>query len=210
MSGMADLLRDALVQIASYGAAGGAAFVALYALACVAFLPVSVLTLGAGAAYGIGLGFLLVLIGATLGSCASFLIGRRWLRTWVEKRLARHPVFAAVDAAVSAEGWRIVVLTRLTPLFPFALQNYAYGLTRVRLGEYAVASFVGMAPGTFVFVYLGAAAGAALKGGARARSPLEWAFYGVGLAATIAAFAMISREARRALAAKAPVKPSGG
>lgn len=206
---MAALLRDALLHIASFGAAGGAAFIVLYALACVAFLPVSVLTLGAGAVYGVGAGFGLVLVGATLGACASFLIGRHWLRTWVEKRLARHPVFAAIDAAVSVEGWRIVVLTRLTPLFPFALQNYAYGLTRVKFREYSVASFVGMAPGTLLFVYLGAAAGEAVKAGAaRTRTPAEWAFYALGLAAAVAAVVMISRVAKRALDAHVKITPS--
>lgn len=201
MSGMADLLSHALATVASWGAAGKAAFVLLYAASCVAFLPVSVLTFGAGAAFGVGPGFALVWSGATLGACASFLIGRHWMRAWVEKRIARHPVFAAVDAAVSVEGWRVVVLTRLTPLFPFALQNYAYGLTRVRFRQYALASWIGMAPGTLLFVYLGAAAGEAVKAGTsgRARTPAEWAFFGLGLLATAAVVAMVGREARKVL-----------
>ncbi|MDO8756544.1 MAG: TVP38/TMEM64 family protein, partial [Elusimicrobiota bacterium] len=182
---MAELLRNALENTAALGALGWVAFVLLYAFACVAFLPVSVLTLGAGAVFGVWLGFGLVWIGATVGACVSFLIGRHWLRGWVERKIAHRPLFAAIDAAVSVEGWRIVILTRLTPLFPFAIQNYAYGITRVGFREYAAASFLGMAPGTFMFVSIGAAAGEAVKAGAgETRTPAEWAFYAVGLAAT--------------------------
>lgn len=204
------MLRHALLHIASFGAAGGAAFVALYALSCLLFLPVSALTVGAGAVYGLGAGFALVWIGATLGACASFLVGRYWLRGWVEKRLARHPVFAAIDAAVSVEGWRVIFLTRLTPLFPFTVQNYAYGLTRVKFGEYTLASVLGMAPGTLLFVYVGAAAGDAVKAGAagRERTPAEWAFYAVGLLATVIVVAIIGRKARRALDAHVKLPPA--
>ncbi|MDD5305377.1 MAG: TVP38/TMEM64 family protein [Elusimicrobia bacterium] len=205
---MADLLHHALLYIASLGAAGQAAFIVLYASSCLVFLPVSVLTFGAGALYGIRTGFALVWIGAMAGACASFLIGRHWLRWWVEKRLARHPMFAAIDAAVSAEGWRVVFLTRLTPLLPFTLQNYAYGLTRVKFGEYAAATCVGISPGSLMFVYLGAAAGEAFKAGThgRVRTRAEWAFYGVGLLATVIAVTLIGREAGRALAKH--VKPA--
>jgi uncharacterized membrane protein YdjX (TVP38/TMEM64 family) len=199
---MASLLRHALEHIAALGAGGYAAFVLLYAAACVAFLPVSVLTFGAGALFGVGRAFALVWTGACLGSCAAFLIGRHWLRGWVEKRLARRPVFAAIDAAVSAEGWRVVFLTRLTPLFPFSMQNYAYGLTRVRFVEYALATAAGMAPGTLLYVYVGAAAGEAVKAGAggRARTSAEWAFFGVGLLSAFVVVALIGRQARAVLA----------
>jgi len=201
MVGMAELLQAALGFIALLGAAGWGLFVLLYAFACVFLLPVSVLTLGAGAVFGVGLGFGLVLAGATIGACASFLIGRHWLRGWVEKKIAQRPLFAAIDAAVSVEGWRIVILTRLAPVFPFAIQNYAYGITRVKFREYAIASFFGMAPGTFLFVFIGHAAAEALQAGAvgRTRTPAEWAFYGVGLLATIAAVTMVARMARKTL-----------
>ncbi len=204
---MAELLQTALEFTAGLGALGWVLFALLYALACVALLPVAVLTLGAGAVFGVWLGFALVWIGATAGACASFLIGRHWARGWVEKKIAHRPFFAAIDAAVGVEGWRIVILTRLTPLFPFAIQNYAYGITRVRFREYALASFFGMAPGTFLFVYIGDAAAEALKAGlsGRTRMPAEWAFYAVGLAATVAAVTMVGRMARKALAKRTRV-----
>ncbi|MEQ1920324.1 MAG: TVP38/TMEM64 family protein [Elusimicrobiota bacterium] len=206
---MADLLKHALAHIAAMGATGYVVFILLYAASCIAFLPVSVLTFGAGALFGVGPGFALVWIGATIGACSSFLIGRHWLRGWVEKRLARYPLFTAIDAAVSVQGGRVVFLTRLTPLFPFNTLNYAYGLTRVKFRDYAIASFLGMAPGTLLFVYAGAVAGEAVAAGrGRVRTPAEWAFYGVGLLVAVIVVTLVGRTAKRALAAH--TKPEAG
>ncbi len=198
---MTETLRHLMSHLAAMGPAGHFLFVLLYAASCIAFLPVSALTFGAGAVYGVGAGFTLVWLGATLGACLSFLIGRHWLRSWVEKRLARYPLFVAIDAAVSKQGRKVVFLTRLTPLFPFSTLNYAYGLTRVSFPDYALASCLGMIPGTLLFVYLGAAAGAAVKAGTqgRARTPAEWAFFAVGLLATVTTVTLVGREAKRAL-----------
>lgn len=196
---MKKALAAALAWTAAAGPAGWAAYVGLYVLACVAFLPGSVLTLGAGAAFGLWTGFLLVSAGSTLGACASFLVGRYFLRDWVSKKLQAVPVFAAIAAAVGQEGGKVVFLTRLSPVLPFNLLNYGYGLTGVGLGEYALASWLGMMPGTFLYVYLGAAAGAAARGGARARTPAEWALYAAGLAATALAAWLVGRAAKRAL-----------
>lgn len=201
------MLNQVVERVASLGAAGGALFVLFYAACCVAFLPISPLTLAAGAVYGVGTGFALAWTGASLGACASFLVGRRWLRAWVEKKLARHPVFAAIDAAISGEGRRVVFLTRLT-LFPFNAVNYAYGLTRVGFRDYALASIVGMAPGTFLFVYLGAAAGRAVIGTERARTPAEWAFFAAGVLASAVAMTFVGRAAKRALAREPRFSPS--
>ncbi|MBI5594659.1 MAG: TVP38/TMEM64 family protein [Elusimicrobia bacterium] len=192
-------LAAALAWTAGLGLAGQAAFVLIYIVACVAFLPGSVLTLGAGAAFGLWRGFVLVSIASTLGACAAMLVGRYFLRDWVAGKMGRFPVFAAVRSAVASEGWKVVGLTRLSPVLPFSLLNYAYGLTDVPMGEYALASWVGMMPGTFLFVYLGAAAGEAARGGAHARSPLEWALYAAGLAATALAAWLVGRKAKEAL-----------
>ena len=188
-----------LAWTATAGLMGQAAFVALYALACVAFLPGSVLTLGAGAAFGLRKGFMLVSIGSTLGAGAAFLAGRYLLRDRVSRRLEKFPVFAAVAGAVGQEGWKVVLLTRLSPVLPFNLLNYGYGLTTVGLGEYMIASWVGMMPGTFLYVYLGAAAGEAVRGGSRGHTPAEWALYGAGLAATAVAMWLVGRTAARRL-----------
>jgi len=200
---MRESLAAALAWTASAGLPGQAAFVGLYVLACVAFLPGSVLTLGAGAAFGLWKGFVLVSIGSTLGACAAFLAGRYFLRDWVSRKLDKVPVFAAVAGAVGHEGWKVVLLTRLSPVLPFNLLNYAYGLTTVGFMEYALASWIGMIPGTFLYVYLGAAAGEAARGGSRARTPAEWAFYAGGLAATAVAAWLVGRTAKRALKKRA-------
>lgn len=199
---MKALAAAALAWSSAAGPAGQAAFIVLYAVACTAFLPASLLTLGAGAAFGLGKGFLLVSAGATLGACASFLVGRHLLRAWVSRKLERFPAFAAVSGAVGQEGWKVVLLTRLSPVLPFSLLNYGYGLTSVRFGEYTLASWLGMMPGTLLYVYLGAAAGEAARAGSRARTPAEWALFGAGLTATAAAVWLVGRTARRALTAK--------
>lgn len=203
---MREFLAAALTWTAAAGPLGQAAFVGLYILACVAFLPGSVLTLGAGAAFGLWKGFVLVSIGSTAGAWASFLVGRYLLRDWVSRRLEKVPAFAAVAGAVGQEGWKVVLLTRLSSVLPFNLLNYGYGLTTVGLGEYTLASWIGMMPGTFLYVYLGAAAGEAARGGSRARTPAEWALSAGGLAATAVAAWLVGRTAKRALAKKVPTK----
>lgn len=172
-------------------------FVALYVLATVAFLPGSVLTLGAGAAFGLGKGFVLVSVGSTLGATAAMLAGRHLLRERVARRLEPYPAFAAVRAAVAAEGWKVVFLTRLSPVLPFNLLNYAYGLTEVGVLEYALASWVGMMPGTLLFVWLGTAAGELARG--EGRAPAEWAYLAAGVAATGLVVWLVGRRAKAAL-----------
>ena len=191
------LLREALAGLESLGAWGPVIFVLLYIVAAVLFVPGSALTLGAGALFGVGLGSVLVSAGATLGATAAFLVGRYLARDWVAKKIEGNAAFAALDRAVAADGWKIVGLTRLSPAFPFTLLNYAFGLSRVSLRDYVIASWIGMMPGTVMYVYLGSLARAA---GDRSRTPAEWALYGFGLAATIVVTVFVTRLARAALA----------
>lgn len=192
------LLRDALDSIAGLGAWGPVLFIAVYVVAAVLFIPGSVLTLGAGALFGVVWGSIYVSIGATLGATAAFLVGRYLARGWVAKKIEGNASFAAIDGAVADEGWKIVGLTRLSPVFPFTLLNYAFGLTRVKLRNYVLASWIGMMPGTVMYVYIGSLARVGAKG--QEKSPAEWALYGVGLLASIAVTIFITRIARRALA----------
>jgi uncharacterized membrane protein YdjX (TVP38/TMEM64 family) len=180
---------------------GPIVFILGYAVAVVAFVPASILTLAAGAIFGLWLGMLYVFIAAVLGSAAAFLIARYLARGAIERRLAGNPRFAAIDRAVGAQGRRIVFLLRLSPAFPFVLLNYALGLTRVHFVDYLVAS-VGMLPGTFLYVYYGKLAGdvAALAGG----TPVErgagyYAVLVLGLVATVLVTLVVTRTARRAL-----------
>jgi uncharacterized membrane protein YdjX (TVP38/TMEM64 family) len=201
-----DLLRRALDAVAGLGPAGVLAFVAIYVLACVLMLPGSVLGLGAGAIYGVIQGSAIVSVASTLGATAAFLVGRHLARERVARAIAGNERFRAIDEAVGREGWKIVGLTRLSPVFPFNLLNYGYGITAVRLRDYVLASWVGMFPGTVLYVYLGSLAGnlatLGAKGGgqARARTPAEWALFGVGLLATAAVTVFVTRLARAALA----------
>lgn len=188
--------------VAGFGAWAPIVFVAVYAIATVAFLPGALLTLAAGGLFGVVKGAAIVLSGATLGASLAFLIARYAARELVERRLADSARFAALDRAVGREGRRIVFLLRLSPLYPFNLLNYALGLTRVRFTDYVLAS-VGMIPGTLLYVYTGAVAGeaVAVAGGAGpARGPWHYLVLGLGLAATIGVTVFVTRIARRALA----------
>jgi uncharacterized membrane protein YdjX (TVP38/TMEM64 family) len=201
------LLRNALEWVSGLGTVGAIAFIAIYILATIAFFPGSILTLGAGVVFGIGLGSLYVFIGATLGATAAFLVGRYLARGWVSQKIAGNLKFRAIDEAVGREGFKIVLLTRLSPVFPFNLLNYAYGVTGVSLKDYILAS-IGMIPGTVLYVYIGSLAGsiATLGTGTQpvANPSLQWAIRIIGFIATIAVTVYVTRVARNALADAIP------
>lgn len=188
-------------RVESLGVWGPVVFILGYAIAAVAFVPGSLLTLAAGAVFGLVKGTIYTLIGATLGASAAFLVARYGARKAIERRIAGHAKFAAVDRAVGREGFKIVALLRLSPLFPFNLLNYALGLTKVSFLSYVAAS-IAMLPGTLLYVYYGKAAGslAALAGGAKTeKGPESWILLGVGLLATIAVTTYVTRLAGKAL-----------
>lgn len=166
--------------------------------------PGSVLTLGTGFLLGVGWGVVVVSLGSTAGAVAAFVVGRTVARSWVEKRLEERPGFRAVDRAVEGDGFRIVLLTRLSPLFPYNFQNYAFAVTGVSLRDFLLGSWIGMFPGTVMYVYLGSTAQAlaTVASGERERDPLEWAFYALGLVATVVVTWYVTRRARQVLAAR--------
>ena len=196
-----EILRNALIWVDSLGSLGAIAFIVLYILATVAFLPGSILTLGAGVVFGVFFGSLYVFIGATLGAIAAFLVGRYLARDWVAQKIAGNQKFTAIDQAVGQEGFKIVLLTRLSPIFPFFLLNYAYGITGVSLKDYAIAS-VGMIPGTIMFVYIGSLAGNLATLGTQNQTVnpvLEWTIRIIGFMATVAVTLYVTKLARKAL-----------
>jgi uncharacterized membrane protein YdjX (TVP38/TMEM64 family) len=195
-----DLLKAALDWIGKLGPWGPVIFVGLYIVATVLFVPGSVLTLGAGAVFGVVFGSVCVSISATLGATASFLVGRYLARDGIARKIDKYEKFAAINRAVADEGWKIVLLTRLSPVFPFTLLNYAFGLTQVRLSHYVLASWIGMMPGTVMYVYLGSLVN--VSAGHRQRTTGEWILYGVGLLATVVVTVFVTRLARKALARK--------
>ncbi|MEW6349910.1 MAG: FAD-containing oxidoreductase [Thermodesulfobacteriota bacterium] len=192
---------DLLQWTQGLGAWGPLFLSAFYVVACVFLLPGSVLTLGAGFLFGLKTGFLSAWIGASIGACAAFLVGRTLARDWIANKMRGNSKFEAVDEAVGVEGFKIVFLLRLSPVFPFNLLNYALGLTKIPFPKYGLASALGMIPGGLMYVYLGSAAGSLVQLG-HGGSEQTWAqrvLFWVGLAATVAVVVFVTRIARQSL-----------
>jgi len=189
--------------IASLGGWGPLGFVLFYVLVTVLAVPGSLITMAAGAIFGLVWGTAYAFAGALGGSVAAFLIARYAARDLVERRLADSARLAALDRALGREGLKIIILLRLSPVFPFNVLNYGLGLTQARLRDYTLASFA-MLPGGLLYVYYGRAAGDVAKlASGTAAADKGWGYYlllGFGLLATIAATAVITRIARRAFA----------
>ena len=189
---------------------GPLAFVLVYAVAVVGLVPGALLTLAGGAIFDLFWGTIYVFIAAVLGSGSAFLVSRYLARGAVERRLGQNERFAALDRAIGEQGLKIVFLLRLSPVFPFSFMNYAMGLTSISFRDYLLAS-LGMLPGTILYVYYGKLVGdvAALASGvAPERDTSYYAWLGLGLAATVAVTALVTRIARRALAEAAEIEES--
>ncbi|MEM6614837.1 MAG: TVP38/TMEM64 family protein [Cyanobacteria bacterium P01_C01_bin.72] len=195
-----EILRNALQWVDNLGAIAPIAFMLIYVVATVAFLPGSVLTLGAGVLFGVVQGSIYVFFGATLGATLAFLVGRYLARGWISKKIAGNEKFSAIDRAVGKEGFKIVALTRLSPVFPFNLLNYGLGVTGVSLKDYVLAS-IGMIPGTVMYVYIGSLAGsiATIGGETNANPVAQWAIRIIGFIATVAVTLYVTKIARKAL-----------
>lgn len=196
-----DLLTSALEWINNLGPAAAIVFMVIYMVATVLFFPASILTLGAGVVFGVFLGSLYVFIAASIGASLAFLVGRYIARGWVEKQIEGNPRFKAIDQAVAEEGVKIVLLTRLSPIFPFNLLNYAYGLTKVTFRDYVVGT-LGILPGTIMFVYVGSLAkNLATLGSEEVATPsgIQWAIRIIGFLATVAVTVYVTKIAKKAL-----------
>ena len=183
-------LRDWLV---GFGWLGVAAFAAVYIGAVILLAPGALLTIAAGFAYGFW-GLPIALTAATASAALAFLVARHLARDSIREMIEAHRNIAAIDRAIAAEGWKIVLLLRLSPLVPFNLQNYLFGITAVPFGPYVAATLVGIAPATTVFVAIGALGEVALDPGNG-----KWAIFGGGLLATAAAIVLVARKARALL-----------
>lgn len=188
------LMDRAFDWIRGLGPWGPAAFIAIYTVAVVLFVPASVFTLGAGFVFGMTWGSVYVLIAANIAGNIAFLIGRHLARDWIAHKLEAQPKFKAIDEATAREGWKIVALIRLAPVFPFSLMSYAFGLTRIPFWSYAAANLA-MIPGTLMYVYFGHIGRAVTD-----KKPI-----GVTIAicvATLIAVLYVTRFAKRALTQK--------
>jgi uncharacterized membrane protein YdjX (TVP38/TMEM64 family) len=181
------------------GTIGPAVFALAYIGLTVLLIPGSLLTIGAGTIFGLRVGLITVIIGANLGALCSFVLARTFLRQKVTAWAERNPRFAALDRAIGDQAFKVALLSRLSPVFPFTLLNYLLGMTRIGLGTYMLANLIGMLPGTFLYVYLGAAGRRALTQGPGEGLLLEKILGYAGLLATILLVVMITRMAKRTL-----------
>jgi uncharacterized membrane protein YdjX (TVP38/TMEM64 family) len=185
-------------------------FIAVYAIATVLLAPGVILTIGAGFAFGLWRGFLAVSAGATLGASLAFLVARFIARSKIEAIAQRNEKFRKIDNAVGRKGAKLIFLLRLSPVIPFNLSNYFYGLTAVKFWPYVLASWIGMMPGTFLYVYIGTAGKAAVSVAAGVEAVKHgwqhWTFLSVGLLATIIVTVWVTKIARDALHSQADVK----
>jgi uncharacterized membrane protein YdjX (TVP38/TMEM64 family) len=188
-------------EVRGLGAWGPVLLAAVYVPASVLLIPGSWLSLAGGFAFGMLKALAAVSAGSTVGACAAFLVSRFLLRGWIERRLANSPRLRALDRAVEREGFKIVLLTRLSPILPFGVLNYAFGATKISFGRYALASWIGMLPGTLLYCSLGSAARrlADLAAGEATAGPWRQGLFFVGLAATAAVTYIVTRLAARAL-----------
>lgn len=206
-----DWLGAGVVWIEAHRGLSWAVYVAVYILATVLLVPGSLITLVAGFVFGLPLGVALVSAGSVLGASGAFLIGRFFVRGWVEGRIERLPRFSALDSAVGEQGFTVVLLARLSPLFPFNVLNYGLGVTSVRFRDYFFASWIGMLPGTVLYVYFGTVAQdlTALGGG-----EFDGGWFGLmlliaGLVATLLLVVFVTRKATRALGTHLQRQPAG-
>lgn len=202
---VAEWLKAFNEWVKSFGALGIVLYIGIYALATVLFLPGWIFTVGAGITFGLLWGTVASIFGATLGASLAFLIARYVARGAVAKRFGRNKKFKQIDDAIGKQGWKMIGLLRLSPLIPFNLSNFLYGLTAIAFLPYVLASFVGMLPGTLLYVYLGTVGKVGLEAseGGGGREPVEYVFLGVGLLATIIVTIVVTRIARRALKKRA-------
>jgi len=194
-------LMDFDQWIAGKGMEGLLVFTVGFAAGTVLFIPGSVLTLGAGFIFGIFWGTVVATVGSAIGDTLAFLIARYLAREKIRRLTLGNRKFAAMDEAIGEHGWKIVLLLRLSPLIPFNMSNYLYGLTAIRFWPYVLASTVGVLPANLLFVYLGAAGKASLQVITYPTVPhtaLEMTVLATGLVATFTATWYISRIARKA------------
>jgi uncharacterized membrane protein YdjX (TVP38/TMEM64 family) len=203
-------LRSFNDWVGQMGMAGIFIFIGVYAIATVLLAPGSVLTIGAGFAFGLWKGFLAVSAGSTLGASLAFLVARFIARDKIEAIAKRNETFRKIDKAIGEEGAKLIFLLRLSPVIPFNLSNYLYGLTAVKFWPYVLASWLGMMPGTFLYVYIGAASKAAVSAAAGGEAVKHgwqyWTFLDVGLAATLIVTVWVTKIARDALKTRTDVR----
>lgn len=200
-------LEELLQAVRALGAWGPAILALAYIAATVLLIPGSIMTLGAGFLFGVPIGTVTVSLGSVAGASVAFWVGRTAARGWVEEKVAHNRRFHALDEAIGREGFKIVLLIRLSPVFPFVFTNYALALTRIRFRDFVLASWIGMLPGTLLYVYIGSTLKslAELASGGYQGGTAQNVVFALGLVATFVVTVVITRVARGALKQAAPL-----
>jgi uncharacterized membrane protein YdjX (TVP38/TMEM64 family) len=149
------IINESINKISSLGVYGYLYFAAIYIAAEILAIPAMPLTASSGYLFGLVPGTFIVLSSATAAACISFYIGRTFFKTWAQKMISSSKRWKAIDKAITKEGFKVILLLRLSPLLPFAISNYIYGVTSVNFWSFLTATFLGFAPGTFGIVYAG-------------------------------------------------------
>ncbi|MEJ2649303.1 MAG: TVP38/TMEM64 family protein [Sedimentisphaerales bacterium] len=178
----------------------------LYAVGAILFLPGSFLTMATGFLFKVVVGTITVSVGSTIGACAAFMIARTFGRKWVVAKIVKSRQFSAFDHAVKLHAFKVILLTRLSPAFPYNMLNYAFGLTKIEFWKYALGSWVGMIPPTIMYTYFGSGLRSLteIAAGRAEKEPSERMFFWIGLAVTIVTTLFIANLARKALRQEIP------
>jgi len=208
-AGWADWMGGAMEWVRHSGWLGCVGFVVLYVVSCVFFLPGSVLTVGAGAVFGTALGTLLVAISATAGATLNFVTSRYLARAWVLRKFGDHPRFHSLEESIGRRGWKLILISRLSPIFPHSLVSYSAGLSRMPLPQYILASLVGFIPLSAAYVYTGEVVGKMVAvRGPHNMDPTSWWVSFAGIVATVVVVVLSAHAA--AVGLRAPIKPLDG
>jgi uncharacterized membrane protein YdjX (TVP38/TMEM64 family) len=196
-----DFLAVLQQRVMHWGAWSAICYPLLFALCNILLLPGGVLSVGSGFFFGLWWGFILVLIGNTISAAISFAVSRSIGQQWLTKKLSGNAILKNLEPAVEREGWKIIFLSQLHPLFPTSLLNYLYGLTRIRFGVYMLWTTIGRAPGLFLYTYLGTLGqyGVHVARGTSHPRLIEYWRWGGAFVTTALLFFLLSRIALRAI-----------
>lgn len=198
---LADLLAEVQERVMHWGAWSAICYPLLYACCNVLLLPGGFLSIGGGFFFGLWWGFFIILVGNVGGAAISFYISRWIGNRWLRRRLMRNATLEALEPAVRREGWKIILLSQLHPLFPTSLLNYLYGLTQIRFRTCMLWVAIGQAPGLFLYAYLGTLGQLGLKlvrGQTHPRG-VEYLIWGGGLATSVIVLLLLGKIALRLL-----------
>jgi len=198
---LADWVAQVQQKVVHLGAWSAMWYTILYACCNVLLLPGGVLSVGGGFFFGLWWGFLIVLVGNVAGAAISFFLSRWIGRRWLRRKLLRNPTLEALEPAVEREGWKIVLLSQLHPLFPTSLLNYLYGLTKIRFRTCILWVTIGQAPGLFLYTYIGTLGqlGLNLMRGKTHPRLVEYGLWGGGLLLAILILFWLGRISLRLL-----------